>query len=83
MDRDSVEPQVTDLPGKQAQNVVEYHHENAAKTTYVCDFVWDYMEPAVGPFCTDVDGNVLMDFTAHVGAMPLGYNNPKILEPLE
>jgi 4-aminobutyrate aminotransferase len=23
-----------------------------------------------------------MDFTGHVGAMPLGYNNPKILDPL-
>ena len=82
MDRESVEPQVTTLPGTQAQRVVDYHHQNAATTTYVCEFVWDYTEPAVGPFCTDVDGNVLMDFTGQVGAMPLGYNNPKILDPL-
>jgi 4-aminobutyrate aminotransferase len=82
MDRDRVEPQVTDLPGSQAQRLVEYHHENAATTTYVCEFVWDYTEPAIGPFCTDVDGNVLMDFTGQVGAMPLGFNNPKILDPL-
>jgi 4-aminobutyrate aminotransferase len=83
MNRDSVEPQVTDVPGDRAEKLVEYHQRNAAKTTYVCDFVWDYSEPAIGPFCTDVDGNVMMDFTAQVGAMPLGFNNPKILDQLE
>jgi len=83
MNRDSVEPQVRGLPGDRAERLVEYHHRHAATSTYVCEFVWDYTEPAIGPFCTDVDGNVLMDFSGHVGAMPLGYNNPKILEPLE
>nr|WP_267662899.1 aminotransferase class III-fold pyridoxal phosphate-dependent enzyme [Halorubrum yunnanense] len=48
----------------------------------VHEFVWDRTAPAEGPFCTDVDGNVLMDFTSHVAAAPLGYNNPKIMEPL-
>jgi 4-aminobutyrate aminotransferase len=83
MDRDSAEPQVTGVPGERAEALVEYHHEHAATTTYVCEFVWDHTAPAAGPFCTDVDGNVLMDFTSHVGASPFGYNNPKILEPLE
>ncbi|MBS3760583.1 class-III pyridoxal-phosphate-dependent aminotransferase [Halodesulfurarchaeum sp.] len=82
MQRDRVEPQVTDLPGDRGQDVVEYHHVHAAPSTYVYEFVWDHSEPAIGPFCTDVDGNVVMDFTAHVGSMPLGYNNPKILDPL-
>jgi 4-aminobutyrate aminotransferase len=68
MHRDSVEPTVDRLPGERAAEWVEYHHEHAA--------------PAIGPFCTDVDGNVLLDWTGHVGAMPLGYNNPKIMEPL-
>ncbi|MHB9286073.1 aminotransferase class III-fold pyridoxal phosphate-dependent enzyme [Halobacteriales archaeon Cl-PHB] len=82
MHRDSVEPQVTTLPGENASEWVRRHHEHAAPSTYLYDFVWDLSGPAEGPFCTDVDGNVLMDFTGHVGAMPLGYNNPKILEPL-
>jgi len=82
MDRDSVEPQVEDLPGSEARTTVDYHHRHAAPSTYVYEFVWDYTEPAIGPFCTDVDGNVLMDFTGQVGAMPLGYNNPKLLDPL-
>ena len=82
MDRDSVEPSVTDFPGSRARERVEHHHEHAAPSTYVYEFVWDHDAPAIGPFCTDVDGNVLMDWTSHVGAMPLGYNNPKLLDPL-
>jgi 4-aminobutyrate aminotransferase len=83
MDRDSVEPQVSGVPGDGARRFVDYHHQFAAPSTYVYEFVWDHTAPAIGPFCTDVDGNILMDFTGHVGAMPLGYNNPKILDPLE
>jgi len=82
MDRDTAAPDVTDLPGDRAREWVEYHHESAAPSTYVYEFVWDRTAPAEGPFCTDVDGNVLMDFTSHVAAAPLGYNNPKIMEPL-
>jgi len=82
MDRDTVEPAVSDLPGDRARATVDYHHRTAAPSTYVYEFVWDHSEPAIGPFCTDVDGNVLMDLTGHVGAMPLGYNSPKVLDPL-
>ncbi|GAB7095741.1 aspartate aminotransferase family protein [Halolamina litorea] len=82
MDRDTVEPEVDSLPGDRAQEWVDYHHQFAAPSTYVYEFVWDHTAPAEGPFCTDVDGNVLMDFTSHVAAAPLGYNNPKIMEPL-
>ncbi|WP_336002810.1 aminotransferase class III-fold pyridoxal phosphate-dependent enzyme [Halorientalis halophila] len=83
MDRDSVVPQVDELPGERARKQVEYHHETAAPSTYVYEFVWDHTAPATGPFCTDVDGNVLLDFTAHVGASPLGYNNPTLVERLD
>ncbi|TKX79486.1 aminotransferase class III-fold pyridoxal phosphate-dependent enzyme [Halorubrum sp. SD626R] len=82
MDRHTATPEVTELPGDRAREWVDYHHESAAPSTYVYEFVWDRTAPAEGPFCTDVDGNVLMDFTSHVAAAPLGYNNPKIMEPL-
>ncbi|QLG61583.1 aminotransferase class III-fold pyridoxal phosphate-dependent enzyme [Halorarum salinum] len=80
MDRDSVEPSVTTMPGERAREWAEYHRDAAATTTYVYDFVWDITAEAEGPFVTDVDGNVLLDFTSHVAAAPLGYNNPKILD---
>ncbi len=70
------------MPGERAREWASYHREVAATTTYVYDFVWDITEEAEGPFCTDVDGNVLLDFTSHVAAAPLGYNNPKIMEPM-
>jgi 4-aminobutyrate aminotransferase len=82
MERSSAEPRVDELPGPNAQEWVEYHHRFAAPSTYVREFVWDVTEDAVGPFCTDVDGNVLMDFATHVAAAPLGYNNPHLAERL-
>ncbi|WP_255167248.1 aminotransferase class III-fold pyridoxal phosphate-dependent enzyme [Natrononativus amylolyticus] len=82
MDRETVEPQVDAIPGSRAKRWSEYHHQFSAPSTYVYDFVWDTQAEAVGPFCTDVDGNVLMDFTSHVAAAPLGYNNPLIADKL-
>jgi len=82
MDRTTAEPQVERLPGERAAEWVEYHHTTAAPSTYVYEFVWDLSGPATGPFCTDVDGNVLMDFTSHVAAAPLGYNHPTLMDRL-
>ncbi len=83
MDRETAEPQVESFPGDRAREWAEYHSDVAATTTYVYEFVWDVTADAEGPFCTDVDGNVLMDFTSHVAAAPLGYNNPKLMDRLE
>jgi 4-aminobutyrate aminotransferase len=83
MDRETAAPDVTEIPGDRASDFVEYVHENAAPSTHVYEFVWDYSEEAIGPFCTDADGNVLMDFAGHVGAAPLGYNNPHLQDRLE
>ncbi|MFC7201649.1 aspartate aminotransferase family protein [Halospeciosus flavus] len=82
MDRETAEIHVEEMPGEAAREWASYHREHAAPSTYVYDFVWDTTEDAVGPFCTDVDGNVLLDFTSHVASAPLGYNNPKVLDRL-
>ena len=82
MNRETAEPRVRRLPGARAREWVERQRRVAAPSTHVYDFVWDPTAPADGPFCTDIDGNVLLDFTSHVGAAPLGYNNPHILEPM-
>jgi len=83
MDRDTVEPQVGTIPGERARAAVDHHHTHAAPSTAVYGFVWDADAPAIGPFCTDVDGNVLMDWASHVGSSPLGYNNPKLIEKMD
>ncbi|ELY42466.1 acetylornithine transaminase, partial [Natronorubrum sulfidifaciens JCM 14089] len=82
MERATVEPEVKTIPDERARRWVDYHHQFAAPSTYVYEFVWDTGADAVGPFCTDVDGNVLLDFTSHVAAAPLGYNNPILREKL-
>jgi len=82
MDRETAEPRVDAIPGPRARELVDRHHEVAAPSTYVFDFVWDRSADAAGPFCTDVDGNVLLDFTSHVAAAPLGYDNPHVLDRL-
>jgi len=83
MDRDTAEPAVEELPGERAREWVDYHHQFSAPSTYVYEFVWEITDDAEGPFCRDVDGNVLLDFTSHVAAAPLGYNNPKITDRLD
>lgn len=80
MDRESAVPSVEGMPGEKARHYSAVHRQHAAPSTYVYDFVWDITRDASGPFCTDVDGNVLLDFTSHVAAAPLGYNNEKLLD---
>ena len=79
MDRDTAEPDTDALPGPNARKWVDFHSEHAAPSEYSHEFVWDVTAAADGPFVTDVDGNVLLDFTCHIGAAPLGYNNEKLL----
>ncbi|WP_135822336.1 aminotransferase class III-fold pyridoxal phosphate-dependent enzyme [Halostella litorea] len=82
MDRDTAEPDADALPGPNARKWVEFHGEHAAPSEYSHEFVWDVTREADGPFVTDVDGNVLLDFTCHIGAAPLGYNNGKVTSKL-
>ena len=80
MNRERAEPAVRHLPGEKSRQWIDYHHRYAAPSKYSHEFVWDVTADAEGPFCTDLDGNVFLDFTCHIGAAPLGYNNPKVLD---
>jgi 4-aminobutyrate aminotransferase len=82
MDRARAVPQVERLPGPKAERWVDHHRAVAAQSTAAYEFVWDVTAESIGPFCTDVDGNVLLDFTSHVAASPLGYNNPVLASKL-
>jgi len=80
MKRETVKPTIhSPLPGPNAKKWAAFHRKHAAHSTYFYDFVWDRSAPAVGPFCTDVDGNVLLDFVSHVASSPLGYNHPELI----
>jgi 4-aminobutyrate aminotransferase len=82
MDRDVAVPDVESLPGEAARAWIDRHHGVAAPGEYDHDFVWDITADADGPFCRDVDGNIFLDFTSHMGAAPLGYNDPRLLSKL-
>ncbi|MFC6823736.1 aspartate aminotransferase family protein [Halopelagius fulvigenes] len=82
MDRHTAEPTAEGLPGPNAAAWINFHSEHAAPSEYSHEFVWDVTAEADGPFVTDVDGNVLLDFTCHIGAAPLGYNNEKVIGKL-
>lgn len=66
------------LPGPNTRKWVRFHLKHAAEATYYKKFVWDRKAPAEGPFCTDPDGNVFLDFASHVASSPLGYNHPTL-----
>ena len=80
MERSTATPTIrVPPPGPNSQRWLAYHRAAAARATYVEGFVWDRAAPAIGPFCTDPDGNVFLDFASHVGSSPLGYNHPDLL----
>ena len=80
MNRDTARVKIkTPPPGANARKWGEFHRRYAARSTYHEGFIWDRSRPAIGPFCTDVDGNVILDFVSHVGSSALGYNHPALI----
>ena len=80
MNRETVSVNIKTLPpGPNARKWSEFHRHYAARSTYHEGFVWDRSKPAIGPFCTDVDGNVILDFVSHVASSALGYNHPELV----
>jgi 4-aminobutyrate aminotransferase len=80
MNRDTVSVNIQTLPpGPHARKWSDFHRRYAARSTYHEGFVWDRSKPAIGPFCTDVDGNVILDFVSHVASSALGYNHPELV----
>lgn len=81
MERETMTPSIkVTPPGPNARKWASFHQRYASHSTYFYDFVWDRSRSAIGPFCTDVDGNVIMDFVNHVASSPLGYNHPELLK---
>lgn len=81
MNRDTVEPNVKITPpGPNSRLWTDFHMRHAPEAIYFHDLVWDRSKDAVGPFFTDPDGNIFMDFCSHGAAFPLGYNNSELIE---
>src|SRR3989338_2629472 len=83
MQRESVLPKVRILNGPKTRLWTRFHLKYAAPATYHEGLVWDRSKQATGPFFTDPDGNVFMDFVSNVGASPLGYNHPELIKVMK
>ena len=81
LNRDTAVPTIkTPPPGPISQRWTKYHMANCAEGIYFHGLVWDRSKPAGGPFCTDPDGNLILDLSSHGAAFPLGYNHPELIE---
>ena len=81
MKRETATPKIKCTPpGPNTEKWIRFHLKNAAQATYQKYFVWDRAAAAIGPFCTDPDGNIFLDFASHVSSNPLGYNHPALTE---
>ena len=81
MNREKLTPQIKTIPpGVKSRKWTEYHMKDAAEGIYFHDVVWDRSKPAAGPFFSDPDGNIILDFSSHGAAFPLGYNNQELIE---
>lgn len=84
MNRDTADISLkTQMPGIKASILAGRDKLVQAKATDCYAFVRALDDEAIGPFCTDVDGNVLMDFTGQIGCNALGYNHPEVKAMIE
>lgn len=68
---------VTSFPGPKSQSAVKsLDSVFDARPVY---FVADY-EKSSGNYIVDVDGNAYLDVYAQIASIPLGYNNPALIE---
>src|SRR3989344_5568090 len=81
LNRDTILPSVRGK--KLTQRYTARAKRYAAVTTLEEGFVWARDRPAIGPWCMDIDGNVVLDFTSHVASAPFGYNHPEIVELMQ
>lgn len=67
----------TEFPGPESKSQIASLNEVFdSRPVY---FVADY-EKSLGNYIVDVDGNTLLDVYAQIASIPLGYNNPALVE---
>ncbi|SCZ99562.1 BZ3500_MvSof-1268-A1-R1_Chr3-1g06101 [Microbotryum saponariae] len=67
----------TAVPGPNSKQASEAIAQFQDPRTHV--FVTDYAK-SQGNYIADVDGNVMLDVFAQIASIPIGYNNPRLLE---
>lgn len=68
----------TSIPGPKSQALLERRQAAVARGPFHVAPI--FIERAEGATVTDVDGNVLLDFTGGLGSLNVGYSNRKVIE---
>jgi 4-aminobutyrate aminotransferase len=66
-------------PGPKASQIIESMKRSCYDSTFTYPLVIDTGE---GCAIRDVDGNSFLDFTSNIGACPLGYSHPDVMDVL-
>jgi 4-aminobutyrate aminotransferase len=70
---------VSEPPGPNAKRIIDVVKRNCYDSTFTYPLV---IADGKGCMLQDVDGNSFLDFTSNIGACPLGYLHPEIMEVL-
>lgn len=70
---------VSEPPGPNAKRIIDVVKRNCYDSTFTYPLV---IADGNGCMLQDVDGNSFLDFTSNIGACPLGYSHPEIMEVL-
>ncbi|MEO9307372.1 putative Acetylornithine aminotransferase [Nitrosotalea sinensis] len=67
------------IPGPKALRVINTMKKHAYDSTFMYSLVISHGHNCI---IEDIDGNKYLDFTSNIGACPLGYSHPDIIETL-
>ncbi|MGI0065283.1 MAG: aminotransferase class III-fold pyridoxal phosphate-dependent enzyme [Nitrosotalea sp.] len=67
------------IPGPKAMRVIDTMKKHAYDSTFVYSLVVSHGHNCI---IEDIDGNKYLDFTSNIGACPLGYSHPDIIDTL-
>ncbi len=71
---------VSEPPGPGARHIIDIMKVNCYNSTFTYPLV---IADGNGCMLYDVDGNSFLDFTSNIGACPLGYSHPAIMDLLK
>ncbi len=69
----------TKLPGPRAKRIIETIKKISYDSTFMYPLVISNGHDSI---IEDIDGNEFLDFTSNIGACPLGYSHPDVIEVL-
>lgn len=78
-----VRPNVKELPGPKAKEVIERNFKYLAMTTQDPENLPIVIERGEGIRVYDVDGNVFYDFASGVGVINVGHSHPRVVEAIK